>query len=134
MLENRECLFYSSLIPTTSKNDIFYTVCLRSCVCLCVREWGPKFVGYCVCIVVCVSLLPMSLCVAVLLFYVSDTKYQRKSESATNTTTLPIYFCAVSRILLKIQFYILLSWCCCWAHLEGNSSYFFLPSLCSLFL
>lgn len=57
------------------------------------------------------SLLPMSLCVAVLLFYVSDTKYQRKSETATNTTTLPIYFCAVSRILLKIHFYILVSSC-----------------------
>lgn len=54
MPENRECLFYSSSIPTTSKNDNFYIVCLRPypcmherrCVCaaracVCEREWGP---------------------------------------------------------------------------------------------
>lgn len=113
-------------------------VCVRrACMCARVRTDRPtSSLDTAHVLVLCMSLLPMSLCVAVLLFYVSDTKYQRKSETATNTTTLPIYFCAVSRILLKIQFYILLSCCCCccWAQLYGNSSYFFLLSLCSLFL
>lgn len=95
---NRECLFYSSLIPTTSKNDNFYIV---RCVHMCVSEAHARWMCDCVCIRVyvcvceCVSATDVAMCRCIVVLCCSDTKYQRKSESATNTTTLPIYFCSV---------------------------------------
>lgn len=100
--ENRECLFYSSLIPTTSKNDNFYIVCLWPCVCAllyiysymdsCVREWGPKFcwiLAY-VFVTLCVSATDVAICrcIVVLCFRYKISTQERECDKYDNITDI----------------------------------------------
>lgn len=139
---NRECLFYSSLIPTTSKNDNFYIV---RCVHMCVSEAHARWMCDCVCIRVyvcvwvclCYRCRYVSLYCCSMLFGYEISTQERECDKYDNITDI-FLFCLVV-FYWKFEFYILVScciccrWCCgcCWAQLL---LFFLGVSLLSFFL
>lgn len=116
---NRECLFYSiTFIPTTSENDNFYRVPAHVYVWVRGSSSRSRWIYWVACVHVLVGWFaslclcyPMSLYVAVYCCsMLSDTKYQRKWARVRHIRQhyrSDIFFVLWVRILLKIQFYIL---------------------------
>lgn len=112
---NRECLFYSSFIPTTSENDNFYRVPAQHvCVSARLKLSLSLDIQLPLCVSVhvlvgwfcCVSATRcryVSLCIVVLCFQIQNINASEwECDKYDNITD--IFFV---RILLKIQFYIL---------------------------
>lgn len=112
---NRECLFYSSFIPTTSENDNFYRVpAQHGCVSARLKLSLSLDIQLPLCVSVhvlvgwfcCVSATRcryVSLCIVVLCFQIQNINASEwECDKYDNITD--IFFV---RILLKIQFYIL---------------------------